>query len=198
MDKVKKRFLFLTIIILIGFITGIIFSNILNTNDEKLVYIKLTDYFNNLKNDLPINYWNNFFMIVKNNYFYLIIIWILGLSIIGLLLNNFILFFKSFILGFSVGSIINIYLYRGIILAIVYVFPTLIINIIIYLIMVYYANNISLKLFDILFLKKDIKFNILIKKYCKLLGIFLLIMLFTSILETLLNPFLMKLFLFLI
>ena len=198
MDKVKKKGLFLIIIVLFGIVLGVVFSNILNSNDEKLVYVKLTDYFNNLKNDVPINYLNNFFSSLKSNFIYLIIIWILGLSIIGLVLNNFILFFKSFILGFSIGSIINIYLYRGLVLSFFYIFPSHLINILVYIIMVYYANNFSLKLFNVLFRKKEVKFNLLIKKYFKLLGIMAIILLFSSILETFLNPFLLKLFSFLI
>jgi len=198
MDKIKKKGLFLVIIIISGIILGIVFSNILNTNDEKLVYTKLTTYFNNLKRDIPINYLHNFLSSLKNNYIYLIIIWILGLSIIGIILNNFILFFKSFILGFSIGSIINIYLYPGIVLSFIYIFPSLLINLLVFMIMVYYANNFSLKLFNLIFLKKDIKFNVLIKKYLKLLGISLLILLFSSILETFLTPILIKLFSFLI
>ena len=198
MDKVKQKILFLIIIIVIGIILGILFSNILNDNDQKLVYIKLTEYFNNLKDDVSIDYFHNFISIIRNNYIYLIIIWILGLSIIGLIINNFILFFKSFILGFSIGSIINIYLYRGIILSIVYVFPSLIINILVYMVVIYYANNISIKLFNFLFKKKDIKFNLLTSKYLKILCISSLILLFSSILETFFNPFLIKLFSFLI
>ena len=194
MEKVKKKILFLAIIVVVGIIIGIIFSNILNSNDEKIVTLKITNYFNNIKDDVPIDYVSNLFNSLKNNFIYLIIIWFLGLSVIGLFLNNFILFFKSFILGFIIGSIINIYLFNGIILSIIYILPSLIINILVITMLVYYANNISLKLFNLLFLKKDIKITLFIKKYSKLLLISIVILTISSILETFLTPFLLKLF----
>lgn len=198
MEKFKKKYLYLLIMVMIGILVGIIFSNILSNEDNKLVYSKITNYFNNIKNDVPINYFRNLLNSLRNNYLYLIAIWILGLSVIGLLFNNFILFFKSFILGFSAGCIINIYLYNGLILAILYVFPSSIINLLVYLIMTFYANNFSLKLIDVLFLKKEYHFNTLIIKYLKMLGIFTTVLTFSSIIETFIMPFILKLFSFLI
>ncbi len=198
MHKWKKNSLFLIILIIVGIIMGIIFANVLNSTDEKMVITKITNYFNNLKEDIPIKYWDNFLTNWRNNVIYLIIIWILGLSIIGLLLNNFLLFFKSFIMGFSIGSIINIYFYKGIVLAFLYIFPSTLINLFIYLIMTYYANDFSWQLFHVLFLKKEYKFDNLIKNYFKLLGLLLIILIISTLLETFLTPFLIKLFSFLI
>ena len=198
MDKLKKHYLFLLIIVIVGIIIGIIFSNILNIDDEKLVYTKLTTYFNNLSNDVPINYLSNLISNLRNNLITIIAIWIFGLSIIGLLLNNFIIFFKGFILGFIIGSIINIYLYSGIILAILYIFPATLFNILLFLITTYYANIFSLKLFDIIFRKKEYKFGLLIKKYSKILGVFTILLIISSIYETFITPFFIKLFSFLI
>ena len=198
MAKLKKKYLFLIIIIIVGFIVGMLFSNILNNHDHKLVESKIMEYFNNLANDKKIDYWNNLVTSLKNNLLYLGIIWILGLSIIGLLVNNFIIFFKSFILGFSVGSIINIYLYSGIVLSFFYVFPSLIINLIVFMIMTYYANYFSLRLFETIFKKKTYNFSLLIKKYFKILLIFTIILIISSIIETFIMPFFLKLFTFLI
>lgn len=198
MEKLKKKYLFLFIIIIAGIIMGVLFSNILSVSDEKLVYTKLTLFFNNLKDDVPIDFIANLLTSLKNNFIYLITIWILGLSVIGLILNNFILFFKSFVLGFSIGSIINIYLYGGLVLSFVYVFPSILINLFIYTIMVYYANNFSLCLFNVLFRKKEYKFSKLIIKYAKLLGYCAIALVISSLLETFLTPFLIKLFSFLI
>ena len=190
--------MFLLIIAILGIVIGIIFSNILSAPDEKLVYTKLTTFFNNLKDDVKIDYWKNLLEILKNNFLYLGCILIFGISIIGLVLNNFILFFKSFILGFSIGGIISIYLYQGLILSFVYVFPSLIINLLLYLIAVYYANMFSLNLFDVLFRKKSFNFPPFIKRYFKIFGILACLLFISSLLETFLTPFLLKLFSFLI
>ena len=177
---------------------GFLFANIISSNDEKIVYEKITEFFNNLKNDLPIKYQYNLLFSIKNNSVYLFLIIIFGLSIIGLLFNNFILFFKSFILGFIMGSIINIYLYNGIILSIIYVFPFYILNIVIYLIMVSYANDFSLKLFNLIFKKKEYHFDIVIKKYFKISCVCFIMLVLSSIYETFITPFTIKLFSFLI
>lgn len=198
MAKLKKKYLFLFIIVIVGFVVGILFSNILNNNDSKLVSTKIGEYFNNLANDVPINYFRNLITSIKNNIFYLVIIWVFGLSVIGLLFNNFIIFFKSFILGFSVGSIINIYLYSGLVLSFFYIFPALLINLFVLMMMTYYANNLSLNIFNVIFRKKDIKFSLILKNYTKVLGIFAIILLISSIIETFIMPFFLKLFSFLI
>jgi len=198
MEKIKKKYLFLIIIVIIGFIVGILFSNILSNEDSKLVANKITEYFNNLRDDVKIDYFKNLLTSLKNNLLYLSIIWILGLGIIGLLINNFILFFKSFILGFSVGSIINIYLYSGLILSFFYVFPSLLLNILVFTIMTYYANLFSLKIFNVLFKKKEFRFSLLIKRYTKILIYLTIVLVISSILETFVMPFGIKLFSFLI
>ena len=198
MNKIKKKYLFLIIIVIIGIIVGILFSNILSTEDSKLVTSKITLYFNNLRDDVKIDYLKNLVTTLKNNLIYISVIWILGLSVIGLLLNNFILFFKSFILGFSIGSIINIYLYGGLVLSFIYIFPSLILNVIILLIMVYYANDFSLKLFNVLFRKKEFRFSNLIKRYTKILLYLSIVLIISSLIETFIMPFSIKLFSFLI
>ncbi len=198
MDKLKKKYLFLLIIIIIGIIMGFLFANILSSSDQKIVFEKISSYFNNLKNDIMIDYGRNLFVSIKNNIIYLILIVVFGLSIIGLLFNNFILFLKSFILGFSFGSIINIYLYRGIILGFIYVFPIMIFNILIYAVMISRANDFSIKLYNVLFKKKEYQFANIIKNYFKLAGISLILLLLSSVYETFITPFTIKLFSFLI
>ncbi len=198
MAKLKKKYLFLFVIIIIGIIVGIIFSNILNSEDNKLVVNKVSKFFNNLRDDVKIDFLKTLFISIKNNLIYLLVIWILGLSVIGLFLNNFILFFKSFVLGFSIGAIINIYLYGGIILSFLYVFPSFILNLLVFLVMVYYANDFSLKLFNLIFRKSECNFALLLKKYIKIFLYLAIILIISSIMETFITPYLIKLFSFLI
>lgn len=198
MSLEKKKYLFLIGILVVGIIFGIIFSNILNDNDQILVEDKLTAYFLNIKNNKELDYFNNFTNSFSNNIFFLCLIWILGLSIIGLVLNVFILFFKGFTTGFAIGSIINVYLYKGIVGSVLYIFPHILINLFVYIVLVYYANNFSIKLFKTLFLKKEIKYNDIVKKYSKILLYAFILLLISSIIETFLAPFIMKLFTFLI
>ena len=194
MEKLKKNYLFLFVIVIMGIIVGIIFANILSIDDEKLVYSKITSYFNSLKEDVPIDYIHNLVTNIKNNMLYIITICIMGISIIGLLINNFIVFFKGFILGFTIGSIINIYLYSGIVLAFVYVFPFCIFNVFILIVMTYYANDVSLKIFDVLFRTKEYQFKLIMKRYLKIFLFLSSLLIVSSVIETFVTPLLIKLF----
>ena len=133
--KNKYKYMFLITIILIGFIMGIIFSNILSYNDHQQISEVLKKYFLGIKNNQDINYLNNFINNFSVNYLYMLAIWIFGLSIIGIILNPFILYLKSFIIGLSVGVIISTYGLIGIIGVILYIFPHVLINLIVYLLL---------------------------------------------------------------
>ena len=192
MEKEKKKYLFIISIVVIGIFIGIVFANVINKADKILVEDKLTTYFLNIKDNKNINYFGNLLNSFLNNNLYLIIIWLLGLSIIGIVLNNFIIFFKSFVIGFSIGSIINVYLYKGIIGALIYIFPHHIINILVYVVLIYHANNFSIKLFKTLFLKQDNKIKELMPKYLKILLYCFIALSISALLETFLNPFIIK------
>ncbi len=192
MEKEKKKYLFIISIAVIGIFVGIVFANVINKADKVLVEDKLTTYFLNIKDNKNINYFGNLLNSFLNNNLYLIIIWLLGLSIIGIVLNNFIIFFKSFVIGFSIGSIINVYLYKGIIGALIYIFPHHIINILVYVVLIYHANNFSIKLFKTLFLKQDNKIKELMPKYLKILLYCFIALSISALLETFLSPFIIK------
>lgn len=192
MEKEKKKYLFIISIVVIGIFIGIVFANVINKADKILVEDKLTTYFLNIKDNKNINYFGNLLNSFLNNNLYLIIIWLLGLSIIGIVLNNFIIFFKSFVIGFSIGSIINVYLYKGIIGALIYIFPHHIINILVYVVLIYHANNFSIKLFKTLFLKQDNKIKELMPKYIKILLYCFIDLSISALLETFLSPFIIK------
>lgn len=192
--KNKYKYMFLITIILIGFIMGIIFSNILSYNDHQQISEVLKKYFLGIKNNQDINYLNNFINNFSVNYLYMLAIWIFGLSIIGIILNPFILYLKSFIIGLSVGVIISTYGFIGIIGVILYIFPHVLINLIVYLLLSFYGIKLSINLFKALFLKKNFNSSEFMHKYLVILGLSALILLITTLYETFLADFVMKLF----
>lgn len=196
--KYKYKYLFLITIVILGFLSGIIFSNILSYSDFKEVSSVVKDYFLNLKSNVEINYLGNFINAISVNSLYLILLFVFGLSIIGIILNPFILYFKSLVLGFSVGIIISIYGFAGIPLAIFYIFPHQILNMIIYVLMAFYGMNLAIKLFKSLFLRKSSNYTEFMRKYLKVLGLSFLVLLVSALYETFLADFIMKFFTFLI
>ena len=134
MDKLKSNirinknlFVFLVVIIAVGVASGSVFVTVLNDSDK----IMVSDYLNNFLNNLNSNNLNYNGTLINTLIFTLglaILIWLLGISVIGFILILLFLFIKAFALGFSIGSIIINFNFKGILIALAYVIPHHIIN----------------------------------------------------------------------
>ena len=138
MDKFRNNFktnknmiIFLCIIGIIGIVVGTILNIALNADDSKLVSDYLNNFIYNIQND-GLDYKGSLINSLISNLGYIIFIWLLGISVIGLPITVFLFFSKTFVLGFSISSIIVNYKLKGCLLALSYVFPHLIINIFIW------------------------------------------------------------------
>ena len=116
-----------------------------------------------------------------------IIIWVLGISIIGIPIVIFILGFKSLSLGFTISSLIYTYKFNGLLKAIIYLIPN-IINIFIVFILVYYSISFSINLFNYLFRKIEFNKRVIVKRYLKLLIVAILLSILTSVTESFILP----------
>lgn len=167
MDKFLKKYeinnksiVFFIIVFLISIIAGSIFSIIINSNDKLIVTNYLSDFFSDLTINITTFKSNSLF-----NFIYITIIWLLGFSIIGIPILLLFYFIKSFIIGFSLGSIILNYKFKGIILSILYFFPHTLINTIIYTILIISSLKMSFKLLDSILLRKNLDFKNCLTKY---------------------------------
>lgn len=199
MDKLKKNkiLLFLLIITLIAFLFGCFLITILNNSDQELVreYIGkfLTDIYDN-----KINYIETLKTSLASNIFLVVIVWLLGLSVIGIPIILFIYFFKAFTLGFSISSFILTYKSKGIIFSFLYIFPNEILKFFSYTVLIINAINISKKLIISILKKETINFNKSINKYFKILLICTFIIILTSLYEVYGIPFVFNKLYFLI
>lgn len=190
----KQKYLFLIVIGLIGIISGILFIFFISKTDKSLVKDELDLFFDGvLENKL--NYVSSIINSVSSNFLYFIIIWILGISIIGIPIIIFLLFLKGFIFGFSISSIIYNFGIKGIFLSFFYQFPHSLILFILFILISFYAINFSVRLFKVLFLKENINLNIYFKKYSLVVGVCFLVSILCSLLEVFVSPILLKLFL---
>lgn len=199
MDKLKKNkcLLILLIISLIAFLFGCIFITILNSSDQELV----KEYISNFLNDIyenKLNYIETLKSSVASNIFLIVVIWLLGLSVIGIPIILFIYFFKAFTLGFSISAFILTYKTKGIIFSILYIFPNELLKYFSYTILIINAINISKKLITSILKKETICFNKLINKYLKILSVTLFIIILTSLYEVYGIPFIFNKLYFLI
>ena len=190
----KRLYLFLITVILLGIISGIVYTFFLDKDSKIKVLESIETYFYLIKNSTSINYIKSLSSSCFINIAYLLLIWLLGISLIGFPIIVIILFFKSFIIGFSVSSIIMKYGLKGLFGSFLYVFPHQIVMLIIYLLVSFYSINFCYKLFKYLFFKKTINFKYSMDKYVKILIISSIISIITTLYEVFISTYLMKLF----
>ena len=190
----KKKYLFLTTIISIGILSGILFIFFISKEDKSLVKTELTTFFTYIQTN-DIHYLTAFTNSLFSNLIYLIIIWILGISIAGIPIIIFLLFFKGFILGFSFSAVIANYGVKGILLSMAYQLQHALLLLIVFLLIGFYAINFSIRLFRNLFLKEQINLGPYFKRYNQIAIISIIGILICSLLETFLSPVFMNFFL---
>ena len=164
---------------------------ILSETDKKLV----TDYFNNYISNIEnnkLNYLESIKNGLFNNLLYIIIIWILGISIIGIPIVTIMFFIKSFTLGFSIASIVFNYKLKGCLLNFINIFPHQMIYFLIYMLITTYSIFFSLKMINSIINKKNMDFKIMMNKYVKILIISVIAIIIGIIIETFITPLLIK------
>ena len=186
----KKLYLLLIGLALISLIFGIIFIFFISKDNVSLINKEIEEYFlSNNKDSLGL-----FLKALFNNFIYILIIWLFGISIFGVFISIIIMMFKFFLFGFSFVSIISTYGFKGLLISLLHMFPHQLLFLIILLLMTFYASSFSLKLFKHLFLKKSINFREAMNKYLRVLLFSLVVSLFISLYDGFIANFLVYLF----
>lgn len=186
----KKLLYFLGGLALVGVISGSLFLTFIDSVDQELV----KEYVMSFKNSIDsgtLNYIEAFKNTFFSNFIYSLMIFILGISIIGIPVIITLYFIKSFMIGFSISSFVFSYGIKGSILSIFYLIPHFI-NLIFYTILIVFAVKISLLLISSLFGKKEISLKKPVSRYVTYYMIVLVMILFTSLLETFFVPMMLK------
>ncbi len=188
----KKYVFFSMVIVILGIITGSIFIVVLNSTDKSLVTEYISSFMDNIKN-------NNIIVndIIKNvfinNSLVILIISIIGFTFFLFPINILILFYKSFIIGFSLASIILTYNIKGILISLVYIFPHLIINILLFSLLTAFTLKLSIKMINYIIKKKEVNMRVYFNKYIYILILSIIIISITSLYESFIVTYLLKL-----
>ena len=197
--KEKHIILFNIFIFLIGLILGTLFINIITKADKTLLIEQLDNYLINidkLSSDVfGIKY---FYDIILSNLLQLSLIFILGISMIGVLVVIFMLFFKGFMLGVTLSTFILKYKYKGILGIFLYIFPVNILNILIYIFISFFAVRSCIKFLNAFLKKGSLDFKQFLGKYILSFFISIILIIITSLFESYLTPLLLKLFTYII
>ena len=187
----KKILYFLLGLFIIGIGFGALLTVMMKVEDQTLVTDYLNQFFTQLKgNDL--NYGSAFVQSILSNTLFILGIWLLGVSVIGIPIMIFMYFSKAFILGFTIASMIQNFSWKGIVLALFYTFLHQILGMIVYTILMIYAMTLSMTLIKAFTKKKTLDFKKVINKYLFVLGLCLVCALVMSLSEVFLMPFLMN------
>ncbi len=185
-EKQKKLFLGLIISGFLAIIIGLLLIAILKSDNKELIKTTIINFMKQIKTG-KLFYQEAILQSIVGNIGKEILLFFLGISIIGLPITFVFFLFQAFTLGFSISSILYIYKWKGILLAFIYCLP-LIMNLFIFLILSYYSLLFSKYLFDHLFLKKEISFKKIMKRYIKVFCIGAIFLFTSSIIEVFLVP----------
>ena len=193
MKKFKNRKILLSFIILflIGLAIGISFITYLNDIDKTLIEKEINEYIRLINSSK--DYLNGFLNSFKINFIYITLIWVTGIIPIIFLLNYFVIFYKGFVIGFTISSMVLIYKLKGLFLSLLFMFPHEYINIFLFITLSVLAIKFSKKTYlrfknnDVYNLKKEYK------DYIKIYFIFILLSLINSLIEVFINSLLVRL-----
>ncbi len=187
-------YFFMILIFVIGIVVGALAVKILPDEQKSELINYLHIFFTGLSqgNEDVVSSGNMIGMVMFNNAKTVVIMWILGFTIIGIPFVLFILFTRGFIIGFTVGFLVNEYVIKGLLFAIASVLPHNVFAVPAMLVLGVSATTFSLMLVR---RKNYGKINIWYGaiRYSMVCMILLIIMLFAALLEVYISPVFMKL-----
>lgn len=188
---IDKRIIKVSILLMImGVISGIVFFLITSGLDKMIVKNELLEYtsISNIKFSFS-SLVNSF----KYNIIYVIVITICSVMYLFSPVILFVNYYKGLVIGFLVSSFVYSFKLKGILYSLVSLFPHHIIMCIFIIVYSSIMFNISLKLIRGTFNKESINLSIFVKKIVLLFIIGLFICFVSSILELVLNNYLINL-----
>lgn len=189
--KQNKLLLLLTILAIVFTIIGIFFPAILTEANKELIKNNIIEFINKIDNN-EINYLSALFYSSWNNILVTFILWILGISLIGIPFIIIIYIFKCFLTGFSFTSILITYGVKGSITAMIYSIPNTL-NSFGSLLLSYYALSFSITIYRCIFKRENKNWSTITKQYIKLGIFFLLYTIIISVIESYIIPNILRL-----
>ncbi|NHM29040.1 stage II sporulation protein M [Neobacillus terrae] len=186
-------FLFVIILFLMGVIFGAVVVNSMSLSQKEDLFYYLSQFFGDISNGKVEGNQDLFLQSFLHNSKFIGLMWILGISIIGLPIILILLFIKGMVVGFTVGFLVNQMGWNGFLLAFVSILPQNLIIIPIFIIMAVVSVSFSLKMISRQFMKKvGQPFTPLIKRYFAALIAAAVFISAASGIEAYLSPGLMK------
>ena len=101
-----KTYLIVTIMFLIGLIIGIIFVNNTNQTQQESISNYITGFVQSLNSNYQISQAQVLKNAIINNFFITLILWFLGLTVIGIPLIYMFVIYKGYSIGYTIAAVI--------------------------------------------------------------------------------------------
>ncbi|MFE8695579.1 stage II sporulation protein M [Cytobacillus sp. FJAT-53684] len=186
-------YLFVIVLFLMGVIFGAVIVNSLSFTQKEDLFYYLSQFFGQVS-DGNVAAGNDLFrQSFLHNTKYIGLMWILGISIIGLPVILILLFMKGMVVGFTVGFLVNQMGWDGFLLSFVTVLPQNIIIIPVFIISATIAVSFSLKMISRQFMKKvGQPMMPMLGRYLLTFAVAVLFLCAAAGIEALISPLLMK------
>ncbi|KZZ86148.1 MULTISPECIES: stage II sporulation protein M [Bacillaceae] len=188
-------YLFVCVLFMMGVIFGAIIVNSMTFTQKEDLFFYLSRFFGQVTDGKVADSTEMFQQSFMHNIKYLGLIWILGISIIGLPIILIMLFLKGMVVGFTVGFLVNQMGWNGFVLSFVSILPQNILIIPAFIVLSAAAISFSLKLAMYLLNKKRNLLDSPLQSFSKYAAVFAGIMVMiagASVLEAFASPELMK------
>ncbi|WP_050615640.1 stage II sporulation protein M [Bacillus testis] len=189
----SSLYIFIIILFLMGVICGAIIVNSLSiTQKEDLMYY-LSRFFGQVKEGNITASYHMFKSSISHNIQYMALIWVLGISIIGLPLILILLFLKGVVIGFTVGFLVNSMGWEGFRIAVVSVLPQNIILVPLTIFITVVALALSIKMIQRIFYRQvRIPLKPIFFKYIASFVLCILLISCAGMIEAYISPVFMK------
>lgn len=186
-------FVFVVMLFLMGVIFGAVVVNSMSFSQKQDLFYYLSQFFGEVSNGKVAEANDLFLQSFFHNSKFIGLMWVLGISIIGLPIILILLFIKGMVVGFTVGFLVNQMSWKGFMLAFVSILPQNLIIIPVFIIMAVMSMSFSLLMIKKQFMKKyGQPIMPIFKRY---IFAFIIAVLFISVasgIEAFLSPGLMK------
>ena len=159
--KRNKIFSFIILITIFTFIGGIIIHSLLDISTKGEIVNNLYNYSNNINI-------KNIFDDLFSNILLFIIIWLFGISVVGIPIIIFLYLFKVLISSLEIVFLILNIKTVGVIFSLISI-VFILLNLILLFLLFYYACNYSVCLIKVLFLKYNYNIKLITKRFIKIL-----------------------------
>lgn len=193
MNEHSSLYVFITVLFLMGVIFGAVLVNSLSFTQKEDLFYYLSQFFGQVSKGEFASSHDMFSQSIMHNLKYIGVIWILGVSVIGLPVILVLLFLKGMVVGFTVGFLVNQMAWSGFLLSFVAILPQNIFIVPIFIVITVLAVSLSMKMISRIFLKQVREpLKPIISRYIFsliLAGLFLIV---AAAFEAYLSPSLMK------